>query len=91
MAQRLIAWLLKQLVELAAVVGLAVIVSVVWLLWQTPEKPVKSEPAAEAAEVGAVKVEQAATACICGTGVMCTGPRGGSYCLTESGNKRYKQ
>lgn len=27
--------------------------------------------------------------CACGTGNICTGPRGGRYCTTGSGNKRY--
>ena len=29
--------------------------------------------------------------CACGTGAFCTGPRGGVYCLTPSGNKSYKR
>ncbi|WP_025109080.1 hypothetical protein [Pseudomonas sp. H1h] len=29
--------------------------------------------------------------CTCGTGSFCTGPRGGVYCLTPSGNKSYKR
>jgi hypothetical protein len=29
--------------------------------------------------------------CACGTGTFCTGPRGGVYCLTPSGNKSYKR
>ncbi|MEI8144124.1 MAG: hypothetical protein WCH83_01550 [Alphaproteobacteria bacterium] len=28
-------------------------------------------------------------ACPCGSGQICTGPRGGRYCLTASGNRRY--
>src|SRR5215203_2467736 len=28
-------------------------------------------------------------ACPCGTALVCTGPRGGRYCITSSGNKRY--
>lgn len=30
-------------------------------------------------------------ACPCGTGTLCTGPRGGQYCITKSGNKSYKK
>lgn len=30
-------------------------------------------------------------ACPCGSGNLCTGPRGGRYCLTPSGNKSYKR
>lgn len=29
--------------------------------------------------------------CACGTSAFCTGPRGGVYCLTPSGNKSYKR
>ncbi|AZD29161.1 YdcA family protein [Pseudomonas chlororaphis] len=29
--------------------------------------------------------------CPCGGGSFCTGPRGGVYCLTPSGNKSYKR
>ncbi|MDU9408242.1 hypothetical protein RTH74_11595 [Pseudomonas sp. zfem001] len=29
--------------------------------------------------------------CSCGTGVLCTGPRGGQYCITASGNKSYRR
>lgn len=28
--------------------------------------------------------------CRCGSGVLCTGPRGGIYCITPAGNKSYK-
>lgn len=29
--------------------------------------------------------------CPCGSGKLCTGPRGGQYCLTASGNKSYRK
>lgn len=29
------------------------------------------------------------TVCPCSTGVLCTGPKGGRYCLTPNGRKRY--
>ncbi len=32
----------------------------------------------------------AAGSCPCSAGLLCTGPRGGRYCLTPSGNKSYK-
>ena len=32
-----------------------------------------------------------ASACDCGTGQFCTGPRGGVYCLPPSGNKSYRR
>jgi hypothetical protein len=28
--------------------------------------------------------------CPCGSGRLCTGPRGGVYCVTPAGNKSYK-
>lgn len=28
--------------------------------------------------------------CPCGAGKLCTGPRGGIYCITPAGNKSYK-
>ncbi|MEB0045670.1 MULTISPECIES: hypothetical protein [unclassified Pseudomonas] len=34
---------------------------------------------------------QSDDACACGTSTFCTGPRGGVYCLTPSGNKSYKR
>lgn len=30
-------------------------------------------------------------ACPCSSGRLCTGPRGGRYCLTPSGNKSYQR
>jgi hypothetical protein len=29
-------------------------------------------------------------ACPCGSGALCTGPRGGIYCVTPAGNKSYR-
>lgn len=29
--------------------------------------------------------------CGCGSGTLCTGPRGGQYCMTASGNKSYRK
>ncbi|MGE8188021.1 hypothetical protein [Pseudomonas sp. NPDC086278] len=34
---------------------------------------------------------QGADGCACGTGSFCTGPRGGVYCLTPTGNKSYRR
>lgn len=39
----------------------------------------------------AQKLLQSNDGCACGTGSFCTGPRGGVYCLTPSGNKSYKR
>lgn len=29
--------------------------------------------------------------CACGSGKLCTGPRGGQYCITANGNKSYRK
>ena len=42
-------------------------------------------------QVRSQTVLQSADGCLCGTGSFCTGPRGGVYCLTPSGNKSYKR
>lgn len=34
-------------------------------------------------------VARSGSSCPCGTGSVCTGPRGGRYCMTSGGNKRY--
>ena len=39
----------------------------------------------------APKVTKAQGACPCSSGDMCTGPRGGRYCLTPAGNKSYQR
>ncbi len=36
-------------------------------------------------------IDNSASACACGSGTLCTGPRGGLYCVTASGNKSYKR
>lgn len=37
------------------------------------------------------KANTAQGVCPCSSGKMCTGPRGGRYCLTPSGNKSYQR
>jgi len=37
------------------------------------------------------KATQTQGACPCSSGRICTGPRGGRYCLTPSGNKSYQR
>jgi len=32
-----------------------------------------------------------ASDCPCGSGTLCTGPRGGQYCMTGSGTKSYRR
>lgn len=36
-------------------------------------------------------VGNASSECACGSGALCTGPRGGQYCITASGNKSYRK
>jgi len=48
--------------------------------------PRQSGPEQAAAET---KAENAAESCPCGGGAVCTGPKGGRYCLTAGGSKRY--
>lgn len=43
------------------------------------------------AQLAPASVVPAATgSCPCSSGRLCTGPRGGRYCLTPAGNKSYK-
>lgn len=35
------------------------------------------------------KAEPQKEACACESGALCEGPRGGIYCITAGGNKRY--
>lgn len=39
----------------------------------------------------APKAAKTQGACPCASGSLCTGPRGGRYCLTPSGNKSYQR
>lgn len=39
----------------------------------------------------APKATKAQGKCPCSSGAMCTGPRGGRYCLTPAGNKSYQR
>jgi hypothetical protein len=49
------------------------------------QRPVESKPAEDMA---AGQVEKAS--CDCAAGAVCTGPRGGQYCLDADGKKRYR-
>lgn len=44
-----------------------------------------------ASQARAQTLLQNADGCACGSGSFCTGPRGGVYCLTPSGNKSYRR
>lgn len=50
----------------------------------------KVQPAAMVVSGPAVAEKPAPVDCSCASGATCTGPRGGQYCLTGDGNKRYK-
>lgn len=54
-------------------------------------KKVCSAGAGERQNFTAPKATEAQGACPCSSGNMCTGPRGGRYCLTPSGNKSYQR
>lgn len=45
--------------------------------------------AAAGAASGAPAGVSTAAGCPCGSGVLCTGPRGGHFCITDGGEKRY--
>lgn len=56
----------------------------------------RGEPSPRPAAIAALPVAAASRpapvsgeACSCSRGLVCTGPRGGRYCITDSGRKRY--
>lgn len=52
--------------------------------------PKEEKPAPQVAQVQPVTEKAAAVeSCDCDSGAVCTGPKGGKYCLTKSGNKKY--
>ena len=64
-----------------------------WALWSGALD--RGKPAeVEAAAVRSVPGETAAldagqAACLCSAGASCVGPRGGVYCVSDAGSKRY--
>lgn len=54
------------------------------------KSPVGIQPAVMATAGGAAQEKRAPADCSCASGATCTGPRGGQYCLTDGGNKRYR-
>lgn len=81
----------------AVLAGVGVVT--VWALWNLAgpsEKKTVSVPMVVAAPVPSVvpvsdnKAAEPVTDCRCGDGPYCVGPRGGRYCVTGSGGKRYK-
>lgn len=54
----------------------------------SPERPSSAKSSSEASHKTASAVVSIA-GCPCGGGKVCVGPRGGRYCITSGGNKRY--
>lgn len=71
-----------------------VVVLVIGSCYMTKEKP-GAEKADQAAAVGrgagagAGVGGDGVASCLCSAGSSCAGPRGGVYCLTDAGAKRY--
>jgi len=69
-----------------AAIGAAVAVIVAGAWWILPSAEQGPPEMAQA-----VPIEAAPAAdCPCAKGRLCEGPRGGRYCLTDAGNKRYQ-
>lgn len=75
----------------------ALVVALVWWLSSGDGKPAKSKAAEPVAEIVKPAESKAAApevvpdaGCACLRGAVCTGPRGGQYCLDADGRKRYK-
>lgn len=88
--------------KIAAAVAAGVCVAIAALWWQ--HKPAESAQQVAAVRTEAVaesgeKAEPVRLAgelpksinCTCAAGAWCEGPRGGRYCLTDAGIKRYQQ
>lgn len=66
-------------------IGTVVVVVVLWV-----ESGDGKPKAKEAVPVPMVQAEPVPERCACSSGAVCTGPRGGQYCLDEGGRRRYK-
>lgn len=85
-------WLGGAVVVVLSLVGVLAVV-VVWNLgawFEAWGEPVVKTVPAVVSVVPAVDASPAVEVCSCGSGVQCTGSRGGKFCVDESGNKRYK-
>ena len=80
----------KELREVAYMVGGVVLFFAAWSLWHTAERSEKAPEVVQQAQAQGQE-EKAGAGCSCSSGNCCEGPRGGSYCLTETGAKRYKR
>lgn len=56
-----------------------------------PYEPPKQQPAvvAKPARVEQMPIAAAMAECPCGRSLACVGPKGGRYCVTPAGKKRY--
>lgn len=80
-----IGWLVK---EALVMIGLLVVIAVGLIYYKlTNEKPVQ-KPAGEAVQAQQQVEDET---CKCSAGKYCIGKRGGQYCLTDGGSKKYKQ
>lgn len=69
-----------------------------WFGWPAAKSLMRAEPAAgvsaaalaDQAEAERQKVIPDALACPCGGEAVCSGPRGGLYCVDVEGRKKYK-
>lgn len=85
--------------EALIVLGLLVVVVVVGLWWKLsgdggPGKA-GAVPAAVVPAVGVVAAGDpvagvVGAGCPCSAGLVCEGPKGGKFCVTDDGRKRYK-
>lgn len=49
----------------------------------------KPKPVTQPTRPGRQQVPAYGSSCPCSSGIVCIGPRGGRYCITSGGNKRY--
>ena len=77
----------KAIREVGYMVGGVVLFFAVYTLWPSAAK--ESPAQAPVVEAGKAEADQVATACICGSGVVCIGPRGGKFCVTDTGKRKY--
>ena len=69
------------------IIGVSCVVLLWWLSGAKDDIKKQPEKINEPLPIAAPVVES----CECSTGAICTGPRGGKYCLTPSGNKKYTE